>query len=37
MQSLKRNLKKEIAYLLQELDELAKIFASSILNLKGKK
>lgn len=29
--------KKEIAYLLQELDEISRIFASSILNLKGKK
>lgn len=29
--------KKEITYLLQELDEISRIFASSILNLKGKK
>ncbi len=29
--------KKEIACLLGELDEIAKIFASSILNFKGKK
>ena len=29
--------KKEIEYLLKELDEIARIFASSILNLKGKK
>jgi len=29
--------KKEIAYLLKELNEIANIFASSILNIKGKK
>lgn len=29
--------KKEIIYLLQELDEISRIFASSVLNLKGKK
>jgi four helix bundle protein len=29
--------KKEIAYLIHELDEISKIFASSILSLKGKK
>jgi len=29
--------KTEIAYLLQELDEIAKIFAVSIMSLKGKK